>query len=261
MSDQAANQSEGLWLETRTTEGVVVAQLNRPPANALTVDFLNEIEAHFRRLEQDPNVRAIVLKGFDKVLCAGMDLKMLATIDNTEAQSEVVNALNRTYGTMYAFSKPYVVAVSGHAIAGGLFFILAADYRIAAEGPARFGLSEVRVGVAFPIAPLEIARAELSPSVARRILLSGQPVDVSGAIEAGIIDEVVSTTAMEARAIEMANALAASPEGAYAQIKQQLRAPVMEKIEAALAGREPMLDGWFTPETTKAALAVLSGKA
>ena len=256
-----AQQTEDRWLETKTADGVMVAQLNRPPANALTVEFLNEIEANFRRIENDPSVRAVVMKGFDKVLSAGMDLKMLATLDSTAAQAEVVDALNRAYGAMYAFSKPYVVAVSGHAIAGGLFFILAADYRIAAEGPARFGLSEVRVGVAFPVAPLEIARAELSPAVARRILLSGHPVGVSDALSAGIIDEVVGADLLQPRAIEMANSLAASPAAAYAQIKQQLRAPVMAKIKAALAGNEPMLEGWFTPETTKAALAVLAGKA
>jgi len=256
-----ADQPQERWLETKTADGIAVAQLNRPPANALTVEFLNEIEMHFRRLEQDQSVRAVVLKGYDKVLCAGMDLKMLATLDTTAAQAEVVEALNRAYGAMYSFSKPYVTAVSGHAIAGGLFFILAADYRIAAEGSARFGLSEVRVGVAFPVAPLEIARAELSPPAARRILLSGQPVNVTEALSMGILDEVVDAAALEDRAIEMANALAASPAVAYAQIKQQLREPVMTKISAALAGQEPMLDGWFTPETTKAALAVLSGKA
>ena len=64
----------------------------------------------------------------------------------------------------------------------------------------------------------------------------------------------------EARAIEQASAWAASPAEAYAQVKRQLRAPAMDRIRRAVEERaDPMLDGWFTPETTRAALAVLAG--
>lgn len=247
------------WLEQLLDDGIVVAQLNRPPANALTVEFLLEIEARFRQLESDRAVRAVVLKGYDKVFSAGMDLKMLATLDDVASQTAVVDALNRAYGAIYGFSKPLVAAVTGHAIAGGLFFLLASDYRIGAEGPAQYGLSEVRVGVAFPVAPMEIARAELPVALARRILLSGQPVGVLDALAGGILDEVVTWDAVQPRAIEQALALAASPAEAYAQVKAQLRAPVMQQIKRAIDGDEPMRRGWFTPETTKAALEVLAG--
>ena len=253
-------QASGRWLEERRDDGIVVAGLDRPPANALTAEFLQEIERAFNRLDADDTVRALVLKGYERVFSAGMDLKMLAELD-AAGQTEVVDALNRAYGAMYGFSKPYVAAATGHAIAGGLFFLLAADYRVGGEGAAQFGLSEVRVGVAFPVAPLEIVRAELPAPAARKILLGGQPVDVEGALACGILDEVVASDAVEARAIEKAGEWAASPAEAYAQVKQQLRAPVMDKIRRAIEAREdPMLDGWFTPETTQAALAVLAGK-
>ena len=256
-----ADEDKQRWLEERHQGGIVVAGLNRPPANALTVSFLLEIEGHFERLGRDPEVRAVVLKGYDKVFCAGMDLKMLATLDSVAKQTEVVDALNRAYGAMYCFPKPLVSAVSGHAIAGGLFFVLGADYRIAAEGVAQFGLSEVRVGVAFPVAPLEIARAELPAPVARRILLGGRPVGVAEALAAGIVDEVVLAEDLIEHAIGKASELAASPAEAYAAVKQQLRGPVIDKINRAIErGDDPMRQGWFTPETTAAALEVLAGK-
>ena len=255
MTEQAA----GRWLEERRDDGIVVAQLDRPPANALTAAFLLEIEAAFHRLDADESVRAVVLKGYDRVFSAGMDLKVLAQLD-AAGQAEVVDALNRAYGAMYGFSKPYVAAVTGHAIAGGLFFLLAADYRVGCDGASQYGLSEVRVGVAFPVAPLEIVRAELPAPVARKILLGGQPVGVTEALACGILDEVVAPDRVEARAIEQAAAWAASPAEAYAQVKRQLRAPAMERIRRAVEGRaDLMLDGWFTPETTRAALAVLAG--
>jgi enoyl-CoA hydratase len=256
MSEHAAE----LWLEETGEDGVVVAQLNRAPANALTTEFLLEIETHFQRLDAEESVRAVVLKGYDKVFSAGMDLKMLATLDEA-GQTDVVDALNRAYGAIYGFSKPLVAAVTGHAIAGGLFFLLASDYRVGCDGAAQFGLSEVRVGVAFPVAALEIARAELSAAAARKILLGGHPVDVNEALAGGILDELVEEQAVEARAIEKARSLAASPASAYGQIKQQLRAPVLDKIDRAVNhGEEPLRSGWFAPETTRAALEVLTRK-
>ena len=216
------DQTSGHWLEDHRANGIVVAQLNRAPANALTVEFLLEIEGHFRRLEADENVRAVVLKGYDKVFSAGMDLKMLATLNDVPGQTEVVDALNRAYGAMYGFSKPLVAAATGHAIAGGLFFLLVADYRVGAAGGSQYGLSEVRVGVAFPVAPAEIVRAELPAPVARRILLTGRPVGVDAALAGGILDEVVEASDVETRAVEQALALAASPAEAYAQVKVQL---------------------------------------
>lgn len=255
-----AEQGGVRWHEQRLDDGIVVAQLDRPPANALTADFLAEIEHAFDRLAADDNVRALVLKGYERVFSAGMDLKLLAELD-AGGQTEVVDALNRTYGAMYGFAKPFVAAVTGHAIAGGLFFLLAADYRVGAHGDAMFGLSEVRVGVAFPVAPLEIARAELAPPAARRILLGGRPVGVDAALACGILDEVVAPGDVEARAIAQAALWAESPPEAYARVKAQLRAPVMAKIRRAIeAGEDPARDGWFTPETSRAALAVLAGE-
>ena len=205
-------------------------------------------------------MRAVVLKGYEKVFSGGMDLKALPSFD-AETQRAVVDGLNACYGTLYAFPKPLVVAATGHAIAGGLFFILAADYRIGGEGKALFGLAEVRVGVAFPVAPIEIARAELTPALARRLLLTGQPVSMSEAHAGGIFDEVIAPDAVEARAIEKAREMARSPAEAYAAIKRQLRGDVIDKIARTVANLDdPQRAGWFTSETVPAAKRVLAGE-
>ena len=256
MADEAGKR----LVETRHEDGIVVVQLDRPPANALTADFLDEIDAAFQALAGDPSARAVVLKGYEKVFSGGMDLKALPSFD-AEAQRAVVDGLNRCYGTLYAFPKPLIAAATGHAIAGGLFFILAADYRIGGDGKALFGLAEVRVGVAFPVAPIEIAKAELTPAMARRLLLTGQPVTMAEALAGGIFDEVVAAERSEARAIEKAREMARSPAQAYAAIKRQLRGAVIEKIERTNAHLDdPQRAGWFTSETAAAAKRVLAGE-
>jgi enoyl-CoA hydratase len=250
----------GRLVETRHDNGLVVVQLDRPPANTLTADFLDEIDDAFKRLGADPEAKAVVLKGYERVFSGGMDLKALPSFDR-DTQRAVVDALNRCCGTLYGFSKPLVAAATGHAIAGGLFFILAADYRIGGQGKALFGLAEVRVGVAFPVAPIEIARAELTPQMARRLLLTGQPVTMDEAHAGGIFDEVVAPERTETRAIEKAREMARSPAEAYAAIKQQLRGAVVEKITRAVDNLDdPLRAHWFTSETVDAAKRVLVGE-
>ena len=68
MADAASKR----LIETREDGGVVVVQLDRPPANALTADFLGEIDDAFKRLGSDESAKAVVLKGYEKVFSGGM---------------------------------------------------------------------------------------------------------------------------------------------------------------------------------------------
>ena len=238
-------------------EGVRVLRLNRPPASALNTPFLLSIAQRLNELAHMNDLRALVLTGSGKVLSAGLDLKEAVEFSLTE-QTAVCDALNRAYGALYGFPKPVIAAVNGHAIAGGLFFVLAADYRIAAHG-SRFGLTEVRVGVRFPVSALEIAREELSPTLRRRLLLSGRNVEADEALDHKMLDEVQAQDAVMSRAVSVARDYATIPPIAYRDVKRQLREPALAKIRDAIDnGNDETLDGWFTEESRAAASALLA---
>lgn len=237
--------------------GITHLTLYRAPVNALNSEFLATVKKQLSGLEQNQRVRAVVISSGLPVFSAGMDLKEAKAFSNAE-QAAAVDGLNRTFFQLYAMSKPVITAVNGAAIAGGLFFVLASDYAIAREG-AKFGLTEVRVGVNFPIAPLEIARATLAPNVFRRLLLSGQNVDAVSAGKMGIVDEVTSAEDLLPRAFAVARHYATIPPIAYAKVKDQMRAQVLQTIEHALArNSDPALAGWFTDETRAAMAQVLA---
>jgi enoyl-CoA hydratase len=238
--------------------GIAIPRLGRDPVNALNPDFLHAIHDEFERLEANSDVRAVVLTSATKVLSAGLDLKEILKFTDIEERA-TVDGLNKTYGKLYGFSKPVITAANGHAIAGGLFFVLIGDYRLTVE-KALFGLTEVRVGVDFPIGPMEIARHELSPHVARIILQRGQNVSAKKALEFGIVDEITAPDALLDRALELAEEYAAIPPKAYRSVKAQLRGPVLDKINSANAAQsDPALKGWFTDETHIAARKILGG--
>ncbi len=237
--------------------GLRLLRLNRPPASALNSPFLLSIEQRLNELAAHPEVKALILTGTGKVLSAGLDLKEAVGFD-VQGQTDVVDALNRAFGALYAFAKPAIAAINGHAIAGGFFFVLGCDYRIAAEG-ASFGLTEVRVGVRFPVSAIEIAKAELSPTMSRRLLLSGRNIRADEALDHKVLDEVLPADTVMARAAEVAADYASIPPIAYGDVKAQTRADVLAKIRDAVDNRaDPCLDGWFTNETRETAAALLA---
>lgn len=242
------------WLNRRDHgDGVIELQLGRGPVNALSAEFLMEFGAEIRSLGQDRNVKAIVLSSPFKVFSAGLDLKKAQHFD-LEQQHAIVRGLNEGFLALYGCPKPTVVAVNGAAIAGGLFFVLASDLRVAVSR-ASFGLAEVRVGADFPIGPLEIARATLDSNIQRRLMLTGQPIGAVAARNANIIDIITEDVVeLMPRAVKEARKLAELPPMTFASVKQQLRGDTIARIEASIAknATSPSSKGWFNSETKSA---------
>ena len=239
---------------------VALVTLRRPPANALNIELTEEIASVFQDIGQDDEVKSVVLTGHGKSFCAGVDLKIVPAFDQGD-QRRMVNALNHAFHSVYACPLPVVGAINGHAIAGGLVLALCCDWRMASKSPFLAGLTEVRVGVPYPVAAMEVARHELRSDVARRLVLFGENMASSAAVDAGVFDEAADADALLQRALAKAAQFAALPPSAFARTKRQLRRAAVEAIETAIAGAEPLLDNWLSRETITAATTVLAGKA
>jgi len=239
--------SESSLIRENLDDGVVRLILNRAPVNALSAEFLMTFAKILDDLEKEPGVKAVIISSAFKVFSAGLDLKEAQQFD-LAAQTAIVEGLNVGFLTQFSFPKPLVVAIDGAAIAGGLFFILGGDYRIA-TARAQFGLAEVRVGADFPIAPLEIARATLDPNELRRLMLTGMPIKAEAAHARGIVDELVAADDLMACAMRAARQLASHPPNTFASVKSQIRGPAIATIKT---GMETPVKGWFNEETIAA---------
>lgn len=244
--------SSDFAIETETLDGGVVRlTLSRAPVNALSAEFLDAFGALIEDLGQDASCKSILITSPFKVLSAGLDLKEARDFD-LHQQREIVRALNQNFLKLYACPKPTVVAVNGAAIAGGLFFVLASDVRIAAP-KALFGLAEVRVGADFPAGPLGIAQATLGSNSLRRLMLTGQPIKADRAYQSGIVDEIVEADDLSGAALQEARAMAALPSQTFATIKRQIRGSTIDALEDAMAqGANAPEHGWFSSETRDA---------
>ncbi len=237
-------------------QGICRVTLNRAPVNALNSEFLMDFADLLAALAADDTVRAVILASSFKTFSAGLDLKLAQHFDLPQQQA-IVRALNTAFAQQFAFPKPIIAAVNGPAIAGGLFYVLASDWRIATPA-ASFGLAEVRVGADFPVGPLEIARATLDPNDLRRLMLGGQPISAETACKRGIIDALVAPEDLAQQAEAQARIYADLPPKTFAAVKAQIRGPALAIISQAIAsGRNAPSEGWFNQETVAAMRAMI----
>lgn len=221
-------------------DGVAVLTIDRPPANAISVELIEELAPALRALEADPPA-ALVLSGREGVFSAGVDLKAVPGY-GAEQQVAMVDGINQMAILVYGLACPVVGAITGHAIAGGLVLALCTDVRIASvEG--RYGLTEVRVGVPYPQAAIGVVRAELPPQSARWLAFGNQLVGGGECHRLGVFDEVLEPAAVLPRALELARELASFPRDTYLRTKRELREDTLEKLRRA-AAKDPLRERW-----------------
>ena len=209
-------------------DGVRILTLNRPPANAISAEFLSALGAQCKAARDDENVRAVIIQGNGRFFSGGLDLK-----EASSGISRVGNlAGSRDDGLfmLWTLPKPTVAMVDGHAIAGGVIIALACDFRITQLDSQRFGLNEVAIGLAFPRGAFEIARLALDNRQLRWTMLEAGLFDARRALEMGIVDEIVEPARFESRCIETAKRLGANGRLAYAHTKQRIQAEAVARV-------------------------------
>ncbi len=206
-------------LRLHLDDGVLCATLARPPVNAIDLALVEGVHSALERCL--PDARALLLAGEGPAFSAGLDLKAVPGYSPAE-QKALADGINRLVRFLYTLPLPTVAAVNGHAIGGGLVLALTCDMRVGARGDYRLGLTETRVGVPYPEAAIAVVRAELAPHVARRMVLEARNHGPAQALRWGVLDELADQP--WERGLALAKDLAASPAGAYARIKDQLRA-------------------------------------
>jgi len=185
--------------------------LERPERrNALSAAMLDELRAALGEAVADPRARVLVLTGRGSAFCAGADLE----------QPPPLAALAELLRSVQDCPKPVVAAVNGHAFAGGIGLVAAADVALAADS-AVFAFSKVRLGVA-PAVIAVFCLPRMGEGAARRLFLTGSRFDAEEARATGLVHAVVAADGLEAAAAALAAELALGAPGALAATKSLL---------------------------------------
>ena len=232
-------------IERHLHDGILTLRLTHGTANALDAELLQELD---RELDAAGDARALVITGHGHIFCAGVDLFRLSE-GGTEYVRDFFARLDTFVRRLFTLPIPVVAAANGHAIAGGGVIVFAADYRIMAVGKGRIGVPELRVGVTFPAAALEVVRFAVPPQHVQSLVYTGHTLPPAEALAHGLVDEVVPIEALETRARAVAEQMAGIPPEVFRLTKQALRAPTLERLERSAALDDRSREIWTGPGT------------
>ncbi|MCS6775768.1 MAG: enoyl-CoA hydratase-related protein [Chloroherpetonaceae bacterium] len=203
---------------------LVQITLNRPEVhNAFDEVLIAELTDAFARLGAQEDVRVVVLQGAGASFCAGADLNWMRRVaDYSHAQNlEDAAELERMFATIATCPAVTIARVHGAAIGGGAGLVAVADIAIASEETV-FAFSEVRLGIApAVIAPYVLQK--VGAGVARAWFVTGERFRAGDAWRAGLVQQVVPITDMDAAVLSRVKAVLQAGPGAVAAVKRLLR--------------------------------------
>jgi enoyl-CoA hydratase len=186
-------------------DGIMTVTLNRPEAkNAANRAVAEGIAAAMDELDSNDDIRVAIITGAGGTFCAGMDLKAFVSGELPMVEGRGFAGL-----TEAPPRKPLIAAVEGFALAGGLELMISCDLVVAADN-AKFGIPEVKRGLAAAAGGLMRLPKQVPARVAMEMALTGDFIDTTRAESIGLVNRVVPAgTALDA-AKELASTICAN---------------------------------------------------
>ena len=174
------------------TNGIATLSLNRPEKkNALTLDMWKKIPVILHELEENSNVKVLIVKGIDdRAFSAGADISEFAEVRSSSNQSKIYDQFVTAAGdALQALPKPTIALVQRHCIGGACEIALACDLRFSSENGI-FGITPAKLGIVYGLPQTKRLVDVVGPSRAKDILFSGRFLDAQEAYEIGLVDRV-----------------------------------------------------------------------
>ena len=226
MTEPPELQGNATLIGAERQGSVLRLMLQNPPANALSIAVMELLQAELDAARDDEAVRVIVLAAAGKLFSAGHDLKEMtshrADADRGKAFFEETFALcSRLMQSIVNHPRPVIAEVDGVATAAGCQLVASCDLAIASD-QSRFGVNGIDVGLfcATPAVPLT---RNISPKRAMEMLLTGEMIDATTALEFGLVNRVVPSESLTDAVNDCATTIAAKSPLAVKLGKQAVR--------------------------------------
>ena len=224
-------------------DGVGIVRLDRPPANAISLQLSIDLLVALEEAASRDDVGALVLWGGPKLFAAGADIKEMVDHGPDEIREQVTK-LGDACDLLEAMPKISIAAITGFALGGGFELSLACDLRYAADD-AKVGQPEVRLGVIPGAGGTQRMTWLAGVGVSRDLTYSGRQVDAEEARALGLVERVLPADQVFEAAVQDARAFAHGPRRALAAAKEALQAAVRIPGPAGLAREKELFIGLF----------------
>ncbi len=218
-------------IAVETTGHVAVLEIQRPPNNFFDVDLINAMGDAFEAMDEDANVRALVLAADGKHFCAG------ANFGNRDEQSRRQtrtatdgNPLYSAAVRLFACRKPVIAAVQGAAVGGGFGLAVMPDFRVVCP-ETRFTANFVKLGFHPGFGLTYTLPRLIGQQRANLMFMTGRRIDGETACEWGLADILTDRDSLRARAMELAQEIAENAPLAVTSVRATLREGVAEAVK------------------------------
>lgn len=179
--------------------------------NAVSAEMWGALADAAEKLDADPAVRVIVLRGAGEVaFVSGADISEFESRRTGGAAAAVYeNGTQRAFAALGAVSKPVIAMIHGFCVGGGMATALAADLRYCAED-AVFAIPAARLGLGYHAGGIDALTALVGPSTAKEIFFTARRYRAEDALRLGIVNAVFPKAELEARVREIAGQIAAN---------------------------------------------------
>ena len=205
------------FVRVEVDRGLAVVTLDRPSANAVSLEVYDELRRTFQRLGEDKDLRVAVFTGAGKVFCGGNDVNDFVDLDFDQA-TEYLAHVRLTFNAIYDCVIPVVGAINGAAVGTGIVLASLCDIRIASE-KAKFALPEIDVGV---LGGSRHVMRLAGQGMTRLMMYTGRRLTAQEALQAHIVDQVVAPEDVMPTAMALAEEIASKSPPAIRLAKQGL---------------------------------------
>ena len=199
-------------LIVETSGNTATITLNRPKANALSLELMRELREAVAAADEDAAVRVIIITGGKgKFFAAGADIPTIAgTLDDPLSEGKLLAEGLETVNRIEACTKPVLAAVNGMALGGGCEVCLACHLRIASSN-AIFGQPEINLGIIPGWGGMHRLPKIIGNGRAYDWLMTGRTISAEEARDAGLVSQVVAPEELPEAAMKLAQLLASKP--------------------------------------------------
>ena len=211
------------FVSSERRDAVALVTLDNPPMNALSAALLEELEAELEALDGDDAVRAIVLRGAgDRAFVAGADIKEFPALRESASEGGSARGIQQVGRRMDAARTPFVAAIRGYCLGGGLELAMCCDLRICADD-ATLGQPEIKLGLIPGGGGTQRLPRLVGHGRAMFLNLTGDFVDAETAYAWGLVEKVVPAAGLEDEALAVAGRIAAQSPHAVAVLRELAR--------------------------------------
>jgi len=216
----------GDYVSTELDGAVSVVTIENPPMNQLSAPLLEELEAELDRLDHDDAVRAIVLVGAgERAFVAGADIKEFPSLREAAAEAQEsgsARGIQKLGHRMDAAHTPFVAAIHGFCLGGGLELAMCCDLRICSDD-ATLGQPEIKLGLIPGGGGTQRLPRFVGIGRAQLLNLTGDFIDAQTAYDWGLVEKVVPRAELRETALGVARTIAARSPVAVGILRELAR--------------------------------------